>query len=307
LGNNTKIQIPSVVVKWVTYALVLHIVALVLAAISAVFGLLAHVREMSMACCSTCVSGFAAAVALLAFIFDLTLFFLTKSRINSAGGQATTGNAIWLTLAAWILLFFSGFFYCFGRCCISNRPRGLKNKKIDRDYEPGNGDDTEHLRLDAVKAEADRKNRQKMSTETGLPAFQEYQPLNNKTPAVDFYEDGDRMDDVGQLAGVGPGTTAYAAHGADGHYAGGYAQAPVGTRAVDEYYTPARQPSNSQYPPQRQDSSHIVSPSDHTAYSTTPPPIPIPQVQPSYVAIGNQYGHIANGSNCGYIPGLHRS
>ena len=76
VGDKTAIQIPDVVVKWITYLLVLHIVALVLAAISAFFGLLAHVREMSMTCFSSCISGFAAVVALLAFIFDLVLFFV---------------------------------------------------------------------------------------------------------------------------------------------------------------------------------------------------------------------------------------
>ena len=76
VGNKLPIEIPTVVVKWITYALVLHIVALALAAGSALFGLLAHVREMSMTCCSTCVSGFAAAIALLAFIFDLVLAFI---------------------------------------------------------------------------------------------------------------------------------------------------------------------------------------------------------------------------------------
>ena len=45
VGDNSKIQIPQVVVKWITYALVLHIVALVLAAGSTLFGILAHIRE----------------------------------------------------------------------------------------------------------------------------------------------------------------------------------------------------------------------------------------------------------------------
>src|ERR1700761_7713300 len=108
LGNNSPIQIPAVVVKWVTYVLVLHIVALILAAGAAVFGLLAHVREMAMTCCSSCISGFAATVALVAFIFDLVLFFTARARINAVnGGSATLGSAIWLTLVAWVLLFFS--------------------------------------------------------------------------------------------------------------------------------------------------------------------------------------------------------
>lgn len=48
LGDDTKVQIPSVVAKWITDALFIHVIALCLAAGSALFGLLAHVREMSM-------------------------------------------------------------------------------------------------------------------------------------------------------------------------------------------------------------------------------------------------------------------
>ena len=65
MGNKTRVQIPQVVVKWITYALVLHIVALVLAAISSIFGLLAHVREFSMSCFSSCISGLGAAITAL--------------------------------------------------------------------------------------------------------------------------------------------------------------------------------------------------------------------------------------------------
>jgi len=181
LGNKTPIEIPQVVVKWLTYALVLHIVAFGLASIAAVFGLLAHVREMSMTCCSTFVSGFAAAVSLLAFIFDIAFFFLLKARINKVpGGSAQIGNAIWITLAAWILLFFAGCFYSFGRCCISNRPRqprGRKEIDPERNFEGGQA---EAMRLDAIKAEADRKARQKQG-EIGLPTFNEYDPTRPLT------------------------------------------------------------------------------------------------------------------------------
>ncbi|KAJ7664919.1 SUR7/PalI family-domain-containing protein [Mycena rosella] len=155
VGNTFPVEIPTVVVKWLTYVLVLHIVALALAAGSAIFGLLAHVREMAMTCCSTCISGFAAAVAFIAFIFDIALFFLAKARINAVG-TASIGNAIWLTLAAWVLLFFSGCFYTLGRCCISNRQ---KRGDWDRRQEaplPAAGD---QMRLDAVKAEAERPSR----------------------------------------------------------------------------------------------------------------------------------------------------
>ncbi|KAJ7492058.1 SUR7/PalI family-domain-containing protein [Mycena latifolia] len=208
VGNKLPVEIPTVVVKWLTYVLVLHIVALALAAGSAVFGLLAHVREMAMTCCSTCISGFAAAVAFIAFIFDIALFFLAKSRINAVG-TASIGNAIWLTLAAWVLLFFSGCFYTLGRCCISNRQKRGDWENRQEPPPPGAGD---QMRLDAVKAEADRKARQK-ATEGGLPAFHESVPLTTTA-----YDDG------GAIYTDKP------------HTPGGYMQAPPGSRAVDQYY-----------------------------------------------------------------------
>ena len=227
MGNKTNINIPQVVVKWITYALVLHIVALVLAAISALFGLLAHVREFSMTCFSTCISGLGAAVTLLAFIFDLVFFFLAKSRINDVkGGSATMGNAIWLTFAAWLLLLFSGCFYSLGRCCIRRRPRDMAPS--DRGGwmpAPTNGPTyEEQMRLDAVKAEADRKTRQKQA-ELGLPAFPEYDPTQPLTADAE-HETGARSP----------------------YHDAQYAAAPVGTRAVDEYYTAG----NNAYPPRRQ-------------------------------------------------------
>lgn len=294
LGNETIIQVPNVVVKWITYCLVLHLVALVLAAISAVFGLLAHVSEFAGTCCSTCVAGFSAAVAFLAFVFDLALFFLTKSRINEEkGGTAVMGNAIWLTLAAWILLFLSGFFYCCGSCCIRNRPSRNRN---NRGFEEGQGQYPDQMRLDAVKAEADRKARQKLATEVGLPAFHEYQPLNRKMSAdEEYYEDGDHVvrtvGNIGQNTGIGAGTSAYDRHGAGGQFTGGYVQAPAGTRAVDEYYSPTRQASNSQYPPQpqRQSSQHTLGASTYSAYSTaSSPALPVHQLQNQYLSTGSR-------------------
>ncbi|THV01059.1 pali-domain-containing protein [Dendrothele bispora CBS 962.96] len=118
IDNETPISIPQVAVKWLTYALVLHTVAFVLAGASTVFGLLAHVCQIVGTCCSTCVSGFSATVALLAFIFDIALFTIAKKRINTVNGSATTGNARWLTLAAFLLLVFTGCFYAFGSCCV---------------------------------------------------------------------------------------------------------------------------------------------------------------------------------------------
>ncbi|KAI0801141.1 SUR7/PalI family-domain-containing protein [Fomes fomentarius] len=266
LGNKLPIEIPQVLVKWITYALVLHIVALLLSGISAVFGLLAHVREMSMTYCSTCVSGFAASVALLAFVFDIVLFFLTKSRINAIdGGHAEIGMSLWLTLAAWVLLFFAGCFYGLGRCCIRRRPRG-PDREIGRSAPDNNYAD--QVRLDAIKAEADRKARQAAGkNEIGLPAFQEHerQPLTSKADEHETYvEDGDHIvayhpETMSSGAGVGAGVAAYNRQ-QQPQYAGGYTQGAPGSRSVDAYYNnSAPHPS---YPtPARQGSQHTQAPS----------------------------------------------
>ncbi|KIY50653.1 pali-domain-containing protein, partial [Fistulina hepatica ATCC 64428] len=250
LGDDTSIDIPQVVVKWLTYALVLHIVAFAFAAGSAFFGLLAHVREMAMTCCSTCISGFAAAIALVAFIFDIVLFYVTKARVDSIG-TATIGSAIWLTLAAWVLLFFSGCFYTIGRCCMRGRPSRGGNKWDTRKADPNS--DEERLRLDAVKAEADRKARQNQK-EVGLPAFHERVPLTARV-------DGDAVYSDDPLSSQ--------AQNAQGGYTGGYVQAPLGTRAVDDYYNPTDvQRGNSTgvtYPPQAQVT--------YNAPNTTPLPL----------------------------------
>ncbi|KAG8914144.1 hypothetical protein FRC01_004200 [Tulasnella sp. 417] len=141
-----------------------------------------------MSCFSSCISGAAAAICLIAFIVDLVLFFVAKARIQAIdGATAIVGNAVWLTLAAWILLFISGCAFGVGRCCISRRPREPKASKASAYAPNSNGNATlppdpnaayaEQMRMDAIKAEMDRKTRQKAGTthEVGLPAFEEYE------------------------------------------------------------------------------------------------------------------------------------
>jgi hypothetical protein len=241
VGNKLPVQIPAVLVKWVTYPLVLHIIALGLAGISALFGLLAHVREMSMTCFSSCISGFAAGVALLAFIFDISLFFIAKSRLDKVqGGSAAMGNAIWFTLAAWVLLFFSGCFYTFGRCCIKNRSGGRDqwdNKDSTGPPFGGNTGYAEQMRLDAVKAEADRKARQRQG-EGGLPAFQEYEPLQAKVTDEGVYldEEAHAMPYSDQHNARAAAAGSYAHPSSPGGYSGGgYVQAPTGTPVNTQY------------------------------------------------------------------------
>ena len=347
MGNRLPVRIPQVVVKWLTYALFLHVVALVLAAGSALFGLLAHVREMAMTCFSTCISGFAAVVALIAFIFDIALFFVARARINKVpGGSASIGSAIWLTLVAWILLFFSGCFYALGRCCISDRGPSSRrwNKPRSSSPIPGpvNNGYTDQMRLDAVKAEADRKARQQ---EIGLPAFSESQPLTARIEGDEVVlDDKDSQGSLHNLAATAPASygrrpsqnNAYR----DAHP--GYVQGPVGGRAVDDYYAGPRSDANNRYPP-RQPSvvssvSNYSAPSrtpSHAAYNSTTTVAPsqaqasnpyltpynqyntpsryadvsAPSLQyPSYLQpeVPQQgYGHVAGGTSCKLISGSH--
>ncbi|KAF9270720.1 pali-domain-containing protein [Marasmius fiardii PR-910] len=304
VGNNSPIQIPQVAVKWITYVLVLHIVALVFAAGSAVFGLLAHVREMSMMCCSTCVSGFAAVAALLAFIFDLALFFIAKARINAVG-KATIGNAIWLTLAAWVLLFFSGCFYTIGRCCITKR--GPRDKWGKRQPEHGEGPGgssssrdvyADQMRMDAVKAEEARKNKQ---NEVGLPAFYESQPLTARVDGDSVYTESYRDNVPQSPQGHGPRPNP-----SGGYAGGGYMQQPASNRAVDEYYHPTgASAAATSYPPgpRRQGSSHSYATSN---YPPSQPPVASPPLSnnnnqylaavPRTTTPGREYGHASGGS-----------
>ncbi|KAF9245906.1 pali-domain-containing protein [Melanogaster broomeanus] len=318
VGDDTSIQIPQIVVKWLTYALVLNIVAFGLAGASAIFGLLAHVREFSMSCFSSCVAGFGGTVALVAFIFDLAVFFVAKSEMNSVqGGSASIGIAVWLTLVAWILLFFSGCFFGVGRCCMRHRSRDAWGGKPGTAIGANGYGNEERMRLDAVKAEADRKARQAQG-EVGLPAFHEYDPSQPLKARVDGdevhleeddvpYRDNQSVSTAGK-AGMG----SYGRSASRGGYAGGgYVQAPRGTRAVDEYNNVSSYPPR----PQRQGSTttHVTTstspstypPSSNTFSSATPPiPASVP-VAPMHDPSPNDYfGQDPYGPHAyGHVPG----
>lgn len=302
-----KIKIPAVVVKWITYTLVLHVVALVFAAGSSLFGLLAHVREMSMICCSNCFSGFAASMALIAFIFDIVFFFIVRSRITAVGGTASIGTGVWLTLAAWVMLFFASCFYSFGQCCLRNRPRvpgqpAASTGTNDRYTPPfiGKSDSSsEQLRLDAVKAEADRKQRQRIG-EGGLPAFQEYESKPLRTQFIEEEEEDpqpyrDRVDQRRQPSTGTVATTGTAVAGT------GYAPAPRGTTAMDEYYSPSqqpRQPQGAAYPPPARQWQQTPA---HVQIASHYPEIVEPQVAPtSTPAVGHALFASNYGPQAGY-------
>jgi len=212
---------------------------------------------------------------LLAFIFDLILFYVAKARINSIG-SAQIGSAIWLTLAAWVLLFFSGCFYTLGRCCISNRQ--TKNDWRDTEMEPA-----EQSRLDAVKQEADRKAHQKPI----LPLFQsrdEYRPLTGA-------EHGNYVDVFDPMAGdqtVGRYDPTPVSPAENQAYPAGYVPATPGTSAIDDYYSR----TTPTYPPPPQQASGL-SPYNYNPTASPPSlrmPVPLSPHELSHLATsGNEY------------------
>ena len=268
-----------------------------------------------MTCCSICFSGFGASITFIALIFDFVLFFVAKKRINDIG-SAQIGSAIWLTLVALVLLFFSGFFYAVGRRCIQARPSKRRLGKSDAEHGGPDKAYAEEMRLDAVKAEADRKARQKQG-EVGLPAFDEHLPLTGRVVGDEVYTDGNKPD-----SSPPPSANIHR----------GYVPGRTGTRAVDDYHRDDSSPASSVYPPQREVRRQQ---SEYSAYSvptTASPPInntrpsgygqynnaptsmsPSPSNNQLLVPphqrynsntpadpYGREYGHTAGGTSCKY-------
>ena len=229
----------------------------------------------------------------------------------------------------------------FGQCCVIDRPRRPRggeggDPRLDTGwmgrYAPANGfgfgqgpqnpdgNYAEQMRLDAIKAENERKTRQVQSGggEVGLPAFPEHdvtKPLNADESDEETLPTSPYRDNGGAM------------------YRGGYAQAPHGTRAVDEYHSPTRSPVNANanvsagaganlmgYPPNKQyapssapstasppPSTYAQSTFSKSTYSATP--APQGQGVNQYLAVGAQqghtqypsgrdYGHLNSGTTC---------
>ena len=181
--------------------------------------------------------------------------------------------------------------------------------KFSRNNDPSS-QYAEQMRLDAVKAEVDRKARQK--NEVGLPAFptQEdaYRPLRggeSDEEVTSPYRDAAAAGVAGMGATARPGArregSASTSTTQGQGYRGGYAQAPPGTRAVDEYYSPspgspAPSSAHSRYPPQRQYSGST---------SRSPPPAMPGGIQ----GVGTAAAVAGAGIGAGYLanqaPGNH--
>ncbi|KAL7423412.1 hypothetical protein Q5752_000992 [Cryptotrichosporon argae] len=182
----TVFDIPTAVSKYLTYCLVLHIIALGFAAAATVFGLLSHISTLSLLCFPTCTASLASSFALLSLIFDLVIFYIAKARIDDvSGASASIGQSVWLTLAAWLLAGLSGCAYSLGRCCGARRDTrepGDSRYPAGK-YQPASSTGPDEMRLHAIR---DEQLRQK---EAGLPGFTEAEraPLAGADDAEDKY------------------------------------------------------------------------------------------------------------------------
>lgn len=190
----------------------MHVVALGCAVLATILGLLSHISTLSLLCFPTCTAWLTSALALIALIFDLVIFYIAKSRIDSvAGASASIGISVWLTLAAWLCAGLSGCAIGVGQCCMgkrNTRDSGDPNAKaMPGGYQYGTGPD--EMRLHALRDEQLRKQNQK---EQGLPSFQELerQPLTGVGEEDKYLEDERTMPgalrrDGSVLNGVGVG------------------------------------------------------------------------------------------------------
>ena len=165
----SEFNIPETITKYLTYTLILHVVALAFAVASVLFGLLAHIGSLAVWCFPTCFASLASSFSLLALVFDLVIFYIAKSRIDAvSGASATIGVSVWLTLVAWIVAGVGGCAYGVGNCCMGRRQRRTSgDPNADAGYYKPSGPDD--MRMQAIRDEQIRKKEQ------GLPSFQEYE------------------------------------------------------------------------------------------------------------------------------------
>jgi len=196
-------NIPTAITKYLTYTLILHIVALAAAALATIFGLLSHISTLSVWCFPTCFASVASSVSLLALVFDLVIFYIAKARIDAVdGASASIGISVWLVLAAWLCAGLGGCAFGIGKCCINRRGNRESGDPSKNNYYAGQNQ-TDDMRLQALRDEQIRKKEQ------GLPSFQELErtPLTTDQDEDKYlYEERPNVRRDGSLVqGVGVG------------------------------------------------------------------------------------------------------
>ncbi|BEJ16746.1 hypothetical protein CspHIS471_0601470 [Cutaneotrichosporon sp. HIS471] len=204
------INIPPAVSKYLTYVLVLHIVGLGFAGIALIICLIDLIPGFNLLCFPTCMASLASTVTLIAFVFDLAIFFIAKGAIGKmAGASAQIGAAVWMTLAAWVCCSVAICTFGMANCCCNfggGRRREDRKRKKDRDLDLDEEDDyfksrrDRDMRMHAIRDEERRK------YEQDLPSFQPYErePLNPGPPEDKYLYDETAAHGTG-VQGVGMG------------------------------------------------------------------------------------------------------
>ncbi|CAO1632349.1 unnamed protein product [Jaminaea pallidilutea] len=250
-------QLSSSLIHSLTYTLVLHPVTCGLSVLVVLFGLLQLCTGFITGWITTLFAGLATAVGLVTVALDFALFTIAKKRIQSQGGTSNYGSAIWITLAAFILLLCAQFAFC---CACCGRPgagggggrsRNKKYKDDAADTDPAYGN---RMRMDALQAENDRLHRANGGkTEGRLPQFAEY-VTEHEVPLKHDYD---------------------GANGSSNHYGVGQAYGGATSPPPQHHqYNSAGQQSNSGYVPgvgpaygaRNAGGSSSIAPSAHSEY-----------------------------------------
>jgi hypothetical protein len=94
----------SATIHNLTFTLILHPIAAALSGIALLFGLCGAGYHRSGTVLMTLSTSLAAIITLIAFILDMVLFSIARHEFRKFGWSSQYGNAIWMTLVAFIAL-----------------------------------------------------------------------------------------------------------------------------------------------------------------------------------------------------------
>ncbi|PPQ98714.1 hypothetical protein CVT24_003422 [Panaeolus cyanescens] len=115
----TNDSLNTTILHNLTKTLILHPIAAALAGLAAIFGLLGFISRVGTIA-MTFFSGLAALTTFVAWIIDMILFGIARTRYRNDGTPAQYGNANWLTLGAFVALLLG---FCASACGIFGRYR----------------------------------------------------------------------------------------------------------------------------------------------------------------------------------------
>jgi uncharacterized membrane protein YccF (DUF307 family) len=295
--------------------------------IAALFGLLAHRREMAftMTLIATWFASLATLIGMLAFIFDMVVFTIAKQRINRASSSndavevsaaGAYGNAIWITLAGWLCFLLSGVAFRIGRRIARARQQ---DKMASEALRPKVDDSYATSARDSARF-AEQRRAASSKDEGDLPYFAEPEtvPLRAYNDPTEFGHGGGHGQmattstsgyDRDAIDGVGMGYGRRAPHqyqdsmgGNDYRQGSPVEMADFRHSRVGSTYPPAQ--------PVRSGSQPVSAPvcvrthanascqepfsSMYTTAPSPPPQVPSPAQRPEVLQAGPQYNHRAS-------------